>query len=463
MYRMISMLVSALSMPLTALAEMPELIVGAENQTALAVTVYKRDLALVHDTRDARLPPGVYRLAFTGVSAQIRAETAQLHGGLEVLEQNFDYDLLSPRKLLEKYVGHDIGRVHVNPATGEETVQEGTLLSIGDGGMVIRFGEHIETDMQGGGRFVFSDIPSDLRERPTLTMLAENTGDTKDALILTYLTGGLSWNADYVATVKENGDTMDLTGWVTVTNNSGVDYRDAQLRLMAGDVRQLPDPRQEQVRSRTLEISAAAPVQPTSAFEYHLYTLPRPTTLADRQAKQLPLIHAREVPVARQYRINASPPYYGPNIAEQNLQVDVVLRFKNDKSLGEPLPAGVMRFYQRGSDGAAQFIGENALDHTPEGRGVSLDVGSAFDLTATRRQVDFRKVFGDERESSWEITLHNAKSEPAEVTVVADFPGEWRMVRESLPHEREDADTARWTVAVPAKGQSTLSYQVLLR
>jgi hypothetical protein len=256
---------------------------------------------------------------------------------------------------------------------------------------------------------------------------------------------------------------MDLTGWVTVTNNSGVDYRDAQLRLMAGDVRQLPDPRQEQLHSRTLAISAATPVQPTGAFEYHLYTLPRPTTLADRQAKQLPLIQASEVPVARQYRINATPPYYGPNIAEQNLQVDVVLRFRNEKPLGAPLPAGVMRFYQHGSNGAAQFIGENALDHTPEGREVSLNVGTAFDLTATRRQVDFRKVFGDERESAWEITLHNAKSEPAEVTVVADFPGEWRMVQETLSHEREDADTARWTVVVPAKGQATLSYQVLLR
>lgn len=449
---------------LTAPLKIIEIKSSATDQQTLALTVYHDDLALVRDSRTVHLPPGISQLAFIDVSAQLHPETAQLYGGPMVLEQSFDYDLLSPRKLLEKYVGRQVGLVHTHPETGEERLEQGTLLSVTEDGVVFRFKDRIETGAHSPWRFVFDEVPDDLREQPTLTMLLDSPTATTSTVELAYLTGGLSWKADYGATLDTAGERMALTGWVTLNNTSGATYRDAHLQLLAGDISRVEAPPLERAKRETMTAMAAPAMQQEEFFEYHLYTLERPTTIADRQTKQVLLLQAEQLPVTRDYRIDASGPYYGPLQDKQELRTQVMLRFSNEKpQLGEPLPAGVMRFYQRDRTGAIQFIGEQRIEHTPEGRELELAVGSAFDITATRRQTAFRKGPGNERESAWEVEVFNAKAEPVSVTVLASFPGEWKIIEQSLPHERKDAATAQWTVAVPAKGQTTLNYTVWLR
>ena len=445
------------------MADLSEMKSTAADQTGLALTVYNNDLALVRDSRKLRLPKGLSKLAFADVSARMRPETARLYGDLQVLEQNFDFDLLSPQKLLEKYVGRDIGLVRVHPQTGEEKYERATLLSVAENQVVFRFGNRIET----GGphtpwRFVFDDVPANLRDRPTLTMLVDNPDDAERQFELAYLTQGLSWEADYVATLAE--DKMDLTAWVTLHNTSGATYRDARLQLLAGEVNQVREPKLESADRAVMMAPAAAPMEREELFEYHLYTLTRPTTIADQQTKQVLLLQAAGIPVQREYRIDAGGAYGTFRADKQELNAQVYLRFKNERpALGEPLPAGVIRFYQRDHAGATQFIGEQRIEHTPEGRELELQVGNAFDITATRRQTGFRKLYGEERESSWEVEVFNAKTEPVQVQVLAHFPGEWKVIEENLPHELQSVSTARWTVGVPAKGKTVLSYKVWMR
>lgn len=438
------------------------------DQRSLALTVYNNDLALVRDGRTVTLPAGESVLAFQDVAAQIRAESARLYSTapLAVVEQNFDFDLLSPRKLLEKYVGRELRLVRIHPTTDQEKEERGTLLSVTDGGVVFRIGERIETGGEHSPwRFVFDEVPANLRERPTLSMtLAADNGGRRD-LQLAYLTGGVSWRSDYVATLAGDDRTLDLTGWVTLTNRSGVGYPDAHLQLLAGDVQQAPpevtmhDP---YLPAPAMTKSLAMPKQ-EALFDYHLYTVARPTTLADNQTKQVLLLQAGDVPVAKEYRFDAGDwnGFLTPQEGKRELKSEIYLSFANAKpALGQPLPKGIVRFYKRDGRGDLQFIGENRLDHTPEGREVRLKVGAAFDLTASRRQSDFKKVSDDVRESAWKVELFNAKEERVEVKVV-EHPGrDWEVLQESAPHEKEDGGSVAWTVKLPAKGQAELIYRL---
>jgi len=442
-----------------------ELRTTAADQQTVSLTVYNGDLALVRDARRLRLAAGELRLAFADVSAQIRPETARLYGGARVLEQSFDFDLLTPETLLEKYVGREVGLVRSHPTTGDERVERGTLLSVAGGSPVFRFGDRIETAGPNlPWRFVFQDVPADLRERPTLTMLLHSAEAADTDLELAYLTGGLSWQADYVATLAEGGEQMDLAGWVTLTNASGASYRDAQVQLLAGEVNLVRQVGPERMRAMAMAEPAVADVARESLFEYHLYTLARPTTVLDRQTKQVALLQAENIGLEREYRVDASGPFHGDYGDERRLPVLTVLAFHNEApALGEPLPAGVLRFYQRDSAGRAQFIGESAIGHTAEGERVEAALGAAFDLSADARQTDYRRGYGEEHESAWEVELRSAKDVPVTVAITASFPGEWLVVDESAPHARVSAGSARWRLQVPAKGKATLSYRVRLR
>ena len=442
-----------------------ELRITAADQQALSLTVYNSDLALVRDTRQLSLPAGESRLAFADVSAQIRPETARLYGTTQVLEQSFDFDLLTPETLLEKYVGREVGLVRTHPTTGDERVEQGTLLSVAGGQAVFRFGDRIETaGPNAPWRFVFPDVPANLRERPTLTMLVDDAEQGPTELELAYLTGGLSWQADYVATLAEGGEQMDLAGWVTLTNSSGVGYEDAQVQLLAGDVNQVRQMTRERMRTMAMAEPATADVERESLFEYHLYTLPRTTTLLDRQTKQVAFLQGQEVPLEREYRVAVHAAMPSGQDGRTRLPVRTVLAFRNQApALGEPLPAGVLRFYQRDSGGRAQFIGESLIQHTPEGERVEAELGAAFDLSADARQTDLRRGYGEERETAWEVRLRSAKEAPVTVSVVASFPGEWMVVDESQPHARLNAQSAQWRVEVPAQGEATVTYRVRVR
>ncbi|KPK69761.1 MAG: hypothetical protein AMJ84_08925 [Acidithiobacillales bacterium SM23_46] len=454
----------------------PELRSTAADQEAVAVTIYNQDLALVKELRRVTLGEGQQRLALREVSARMRPETAQLRSvtdarALTLIEQNFDFDLLTPAKLLEKYVGRKVRVVRTNSKTGIETIEEAEVLAAAQG-VVLKIGDRIETGIP--GRIVYDKVPDNLRDRPTLVMSLENRHAGAQQMELSYLTGGLSWQADYVAELDGDDKALDLNGWVTLTNQSGASYRNAKLQLVAGDVNRIRDELRyaaKHGRAMAAEAPASAMAQ-ESLFEYHLYTLGRPTTIAENQTKQVALLAASRVPVSKELLLSGSDYYYRSSVGNfgQKMKLDVYVEFKNDPAanLGMPLPKGIVRVYKKDRAGNAQFIGEDRIDHTPKHEKVRLKLGQAFDVTADKKQTDFRRRdTGDKRlyeyESAYEIVLKNAKSEPVTVTVQEPVPADWRMLEETHKHEKAAAGTARWRITVPAEGSSTLRYRVRVR
>jgi hypothetical protein len=444
------------------------------DQQSVAVTIYNEDLALVKEVRNVALDSGVNRLALRDVSARMRPETALLRslshpGSLELLEQNFDFDLLTPAKLLEKYVGQQVRVARTHPTSGVETLEPAQVLAASDG-VVLKMGDRIETGVP--GRIVFDAVPANLRDRPTLVSELQSKRAGAQQVELSYLSGGLSWQADYVAELSADDSTLDLNGWVTLNNRSGTAYSNAKLQLVAGDVNRVRE-QMQRVRGASMVADAAAPavkaVTQESLFEYHLYTLGRPTTLADNQTKQVALLSATAVPTKKELLLQGSGHYYSDSVGNigTKIKVAVFMEFANRENahLGMPLPKGVVRVYKRDSAGNAQFVGEDRIEHTPKNEAVRLNLGNAFDVTADKKQTDFRRREPGLRayESAYEIVLRNAKTEAASVTVREPVPGDWTMLEESQKHEKVAAGTAQWRVSVPAGGSATLKYRVLTR
>ena len=447
------------------------------DQQSVAVTIYNENLALVKDQRRLTLEAGRNRLALREVSARMRPETALLRslshpGALTLLEQNFDFDLLTPAKLLEKYVGRDVRIVRTHPMTGAESIETATVLAA-NGGVVMRIGDRIETGLP--GRIVYDGVPANLRDRPTLVSELDAARGGQQTLELSYLTGGLAWKADYVAELNEKDTALDLNGWVTLTNTSGTAYPNAKLQLVAGDVNRVRDEMRLAAKSGAMMERAAAPASQMAQealFEYHLYTLQRPTTIADNQTKQVALLTAQGVPVVKELLLQGSDYYYRSSVGGigQKIKVGVFVQFDNREAsrLGMPMPKGVVRVYKKDSSGNAQFVGEDRIDHTPKNEKVRLKLGDAFDVTADKKQTDFKRREPNNRastvfESAYEVVLRNAKKEAATVVVREPVPGDWTMLEESQAHAKVAAGTAEWRVKVPAEGSTTLRYRVLVR
>ncbi len=452
-----------------------EIVSTATDQTGVAVTIYNDNLALIKDARRVTLGQGFNRLAWREVSARMRPETAQLRNvlnpaGFRLQEQNFDFDLLTPQALLEKHVGRDVTVVRMNPASGVETRETARVLST-NSGVVLGFADRIETGVP--GRLVFAGVPETLRDKPTLVISLLNAAAGVQNLELSYLTGGLAWRADYVAELNADDDRLDLNGWVTLTNQSGASYPNAKLQLVAGDLNRVRDaqPMPRTMKAMAERVADAADMQQESLFEYHLYTLQRPTTLAENQTKQVALMAAGRVPVRKEFLLEGANHYYSGPVGEigRKIKVGVFVEFDNrGEGLGVPLPKGVIRVYKRDGQGNAQFVGEDRIDHTPKNETVRLKLGEAFDLTADKKQTAFQKLAGSGRtdavyESAYEIVLKNAKAEAVTVTVREPMPGDWTMVSESQPHTRAASGTAAWQVKVPAEGRTTLTYRVRVR
>jgi hypothetical protein len=442
------------------------------DQRAVGVTIYNTSLALVRDRRRLTLPAGESRLALRDVSAQIQPETALLQsvgnpGRISVLEQNFDYDLLSPQKLLEKYVGRNVQVVHTDPRTGAQTRETARVLAT-NGGIVLRYSDRIETSID--GRLAFPALPGDLRDRPTLvTDLTTTTGGEQD-VELTYLSGGLNWKADYTAELAPSDDWIDLRGMITLQNQSGTSYRDATVQLVAGDVNVVRSafaqaPGQLQAIGNVR--SASSSVAQQDLLEYHLYTLPRRTTILDNQTKQVELLTAPNVAVAKTLELRGQPYYYTRSSGDlgRQLKVATYLTFRNEGgSLGIPIPRGVVRVYKRDNAGTAQFVGSDFVDHTPKGEAIRLHLGDSFDLTANKKQTDYHLVdVPRSYESAYEIALHNAKTVPQTVLVVEPIPGDWSMVETSAAFQKSSSSTATWSLTVPAEGATTLTYRVRVK
>jgi hypothetical protein len=476
-----TLLVLALLAAQTAFA-LEERASTAADQTALAVTIYNGDLALVKDARKVRVNGGDNLLAWRDVSAQMQPETALLRSTdgrkLTLLEQNFDFDLLTPQKLLEKSVGESIKVFRTQPITGVEYMEFATIMAANEG-VVLQFKDRVETGIP--GRIGFATVPASLRDRPTLSMLFStevpatgflNTNSLAEtSMELSYLTGGLGWKADYVAELSAKEDSIDLNGWVTLTNSSGTAYPNARLQLVAGEVnRSQPEHARGQVMMKAMAMADAAPqMQQESLFEYHLYTLNRLTTVLDKQTKQVALLSAQNVKTDKEFRFQGANWYYSGQYGElgSKLKPSVFMEFSNaGDNLGVPLPKGIVRVYKKDSAGRAQFIGEDRIDHTAKGEMIKLKLGEAFDITADKKQTDYQKIAagfnnrGGVIETAYSMEIRNAKSEAISVNVIEPMPGEWQMVQESLPHTKEAAHTAVWNVPVPAEGKTMLTWRV---
>jgi len=452
-----------------AVADPVEHVSSLGDQRAVGITIYNAELALVRDRRHLALPRGESQLALRDVSAQMQPETALLTSltapsSLAVLEQNFDYDLLSPQELLEKYVGRDVDVVRYDPRTGERRTERARVLATNDG-VVLRYADRIETSVN--GTLSFPSLPPDLRDRPTLVTDVSNETNGEQDVELTYLTGGLSWKADYTALLSPNDDRLDLHGLITLQNQSGTAYRDATVQLVAGDVN-VVQPALGRLGAARDTFSAAARPTEQALFEYHLYTLPRRATVADNQTKQVELMTATGVSVVKTLELRGYGSYYRSVSADlgTRLKIGTYVTFHNEGGeLGIPLPRGVVRVYKRDNAGTAQFIGSDSIDHTPKGEIVRLHLGDSFDLTANKKQTDFRVIDSnrDIYESAYEMVLRNAKKTAETVQVIEPIPGDWTVLASSLPYHKSSSSTATWSVHVAPESATTLTYRVRVK
>jgi hypothetical protein len=439
-----------------------------ETQKDVMVTIYNGNLGLVKDLREIRLPAGLHEVQFMEVAAQIDPTTVHLRSltdptGLRILEQNYEYDLISSQKLLEKYVGRKV-RLYGH----DGTYHEATLLSTN--GPVYDINGQIH--LGHNGRVVLPALPDNLVSQPTLKWLLRNQADRPQRVEASYLTGGITWRADYVMVINANDSKTDLTGWVTVDNKSGATFGNAALKLVAGDVNRARDSRREG-RMMDIAAKAASPAAATQEFaseglfEYHLYTLDGRTTIKDNQTKQLTLMSAADVPVKKELIYYGAQEYYrnayGMPVSNQKVAAYLEIRNTKENRLGLPLPKGKVRVYKADTSGSQQLIGEDWIDHTPKDERVRIKMGEAFDVVGERVQKDWKRIGSNLYEIEWEITLRNHKKEAVTVEVIEPMPGDWEILRSTQPHEKLEALTARWKIPVPKEGAATLGYRTRVR
>ena len=445
---------------------------GLEDQTGIALTIYNVNLGLVKDQRELRIPKGTGELKFMDVASQIIPTSVHIKSlansdSLQVLEQNYEYDLLNPQKLMDKYVGKEVKLYQMNPFTEREEIVTATLLS-NNGGPIFKIGDDITFGHP--GRVIFPGVPENLISKPTLVWLLENNLSSLQRVEASYLTNGINWRADYVMTLNDKDDKADLSGWVTIDNRSGATYKDANIKLVAGDVNRAKD---EMVYQRGMMKMAEAAAKPAPQFkeeeffEYHIYTMQRPATVKENQTKQISLVNADEIKVKKELLFYGAQYYYrssyGEGISNQKVGVYVEIANRKEDNLGIPLPKGTVRVYKKDSEGSLQFVGEDSIDHTPKDEKVRVKLGDAFDVVGSRKQTDWKKIAYDTYEAAFEISLRNHKKEDVVVRVVEPIPGDWKMISSSHGHKKTEAFTAEFSIAVPKDKETKLTYRVRMR
>jgi hypothetical protein len=452
-----------------------------KDQTDLAVTVYNSNVALVRDVRQIRLPSGVFPLRFEDVAASINPATVHFRSltdpaKLSVVEQNYEYDLLDPQKLLQKYVGREVTLLQPELAAGStKWVETKALLLADNNGPVWKIGDEIVTGMTAQS-YRFPDLPANLYSRPTLVWTLENRAapgqrDEAQRVEASYLTSNVNWSADYVLTVARDEKTADLDGWVTLVNNSGAAYQNARLQLVAGQVHRAELPVSSRNYSQMAKVAEAAPTQQFQQegfSEYHLYTLQRRTSIQNNESKQISLLTATSVPVEKYLQVEGQPYYYrNPQGIGNAIPQPVVVfyRFKNDQksSLGMPLPAGTLRVYQADSRGGTQFAGEDTITHTPKDETLRIYVGNAFDVVCERKQTDFKKLSSNLYELDYQIALRNHKDGPVTIEVREPVGGDWEVVNSNYKWTKLDATTIGFSIPVDKDGAATLDYRVRVK
>ncbi len=438
----------------------------AGEREEVGITVYNQNFGLVREVRNIDLAQGRTALEFRDVSEQIEPQTVaikSLGGQLHVLEQNYRYDLLSPQTLLAKYVGKKVKVYRYNEKTGHDEAYDAEVLSVANG-TVMRINGEITYDFP--GRIAFPEIPQNLIAKPTLVWLVDASG--KQKVEVTYLTRNLGWSADYVLTINENDTAGDLVGWVTLNNTTGTTYENAKLKLVAGDVQRV-----NQYNMRAMD-AASAPAgsggggfREESFFEYHLYTLERPTNLLNAEQKQVTLLEAPGIHLDKHLIFYGAAYYYRGNYGQvvSNQKVGVYLDLQNTEAnhMGMPLPKGTVRVYKADKSGAKQFIGEDNIDHTPRDERVRIKMGEAFDVVGDRKQMEWKALGSCVSESAWEISLRNHKDTETSVEVYEPVGGDWEITQESMPHVKKDAHTFTFTPKIAARGNVKITYRVRIR
>ncbi len=439
------------------------------DRESVAITVYNQSFALVREVRRMDLPGGRVSLEYQDVSSSLQPETVHIsrlgRGNLQVLEQNYRYDLLTPAKLLEKYVGKMITVYKTHPTTGVEEAQAAEVLSVASG-VVLRINGEITYGYP--GRYAFPEVPDNLIPEPTLVWLLDTErGDQR--VEVSYLTQNMGWKADYVLVLADDEKSSDITGWVTLDNRSGTNFENAQLKLVAGDVQRVQNmPPQVQVRAmRAMEMDMASGFSEEGFFEYHLYTLGRPTDVLNNEQKQVTLLEAEDFRTQKRLIFEGAAHYYRSQFGNisPNQKVSTFLEFDNAESegLGMALPAGIVRVYKQDSDGAQQFIGEDRIDHTPRDERVRIKMGESFDVVGDRTQMDYRVLGRCSSESTWVIELRNHKDEAVMIDVIEHAGGDWEIMDSSHDSEKLDSQSFRFRVNVPARGATKVEFRVRAR
>jgi hypothetical protein len=443
-----------------------------DDQVELAVTVYNSDIALVRDVRNLQLARGTANLQFMDIAATVNPATVHFRSLSEpsrvsVLEQNYEYDLLEPDKLLRKYVGRDVTLIRTRQEDGSTTEEEVTARLVSyNSAPVWRIGNEIVTGLH-ADHIRFPEVPESLYTRPTLIWTLDNTGGVRHKVEASYLASKLSWSADYVLTVARDDKAGDIDGWVTLINGSGTAFKNAKLQLVAGElnrVRQMFGLMSVD-GDRQAKAAAEAPMSQEAFSEYHLYSLGRKTTINNNETKQVSMLGGTGFPVQKRYVVEGQRIYYHntrhPGAPIKDV-VQVYYQFKNEEKsgLGMPMPAGTVRVYQADSKGGVQFVGEDRIDHTPKDETLNLKIGNAFDVVSERNQIDFEKIAGSTYEVEFEIKVRNHKSSPVMVEVNEPIGGTWRMLRSSHEWTKTAAWAAQFKVPVAADGEGVLKYRV---
>jgi hypothetical protein len=453
-----------ISLPVVAQTTPESYHVDQSSQQDVSVTVYNNNYGLIREVRQVNLPVGEIELEFRDVAQQIDPTSVAFRslkaaGKLQILEQNYRFDLLNRHTLLDRYVGRELTFIRY-PADGQDREERvGTLMSSA-GDLIVRFGQEIEINPP--GTIALAELPQDLLARPTLVWLLDNQHKGKQKVETSYLTNGMSWHADYVAILDKDDVAIDLTAWVTLENRSGAGYRNAVLKVVAGDVKRVHMARAPGMQEMAMSAVSgdARGMTEESFFEYHLYSLGRRTDLANNETKQISLLSRDNVSVSKKLSVESMSQVYGFDRSEIKSNAKVTLRLENseENGLGMALPGGRVRVYKADSSGTLQLIGEERIKHTARDERLDLTMGQSFDVVAERKQTAFRKRGERESEVSYSVDIRNHKGETQEVTLVEHISGDWIITQESQQHSKVNAGTIEYQVSVPARGSSNVSY-----
>ncbi len=426
----------------------------------VSITVYQNNLGLVRDVREMDLQAGNQEIRFADVASLIDPTSVHFKSltapeQVTILEQDYEYDLVSAEKILQKHIDQV-----VQLFTKEDKIFEGKLLSAGGNVVLEKKDGGIQSIAMANIQNVdFPKLPAGLITRPTLVWYLSSEKAGKHNMETSYLTDGIGWHAEYVALVNKDETTLDLFAWVSVDNQSGTDYENARLKLIAGDVHRIapPPPRYIGYEERAM-VKAAPAVQfeEKAFFEYHLYTLQRAATIKNNQIKQLSLFPTATTPVKKIYE------YHG---SKSEKKVNVKLEFINAEKngLGLPIPAGKVRVYKSDEDQSQIFLGEDQIDHTPKDEKIRLYVGDAFDVVGERKQISYKQLSGRAREETWEIKLRNHKKDDIEVLVTEHLWGDWEIRESSHTYNKKDANTLEFLISLKKDLEVAVKYTVLYR